>query len=500
MSLSVGVVVPNFRGGRFLRECLDSLLSQDYPNLRIIVMDGGSDDDSVEILRSYGDRICWVSEPDKGQSDAINKGLERLDTDLVGWLNSDDALLPGAVSRIVEAAQLDPLAVLFHGDLDVVDVDGNWLASSESIDLTYDLMRSGRGRTLQPGSFYRASAVKRVGGVNREFYLLMDVDLWIRLLQGGSARRVPAKLARFRVHAEAKSSEKPYRYYKETVMLGIRHERDRMLRASLRRSAQVVLHYARRSLGVNHAQQRWAIAARQRVGQLFGAALAQGRAAVSELRRSPGQRGEELPDGERLRPSESAPEAAPSGAPNRELLDFMHAYLRSGDTVFDVGAREGAYAVLAGKLVGESGRVVAFEADAAAGDRLLENVRCSAVQSVELRRVLPAADQEAASTRSLFDGTPVLGRLAIDRVGGRVLQGSLGRWAHALPVWLLEATSPQEMDVAAAALTGKGYVLAQFDPESQRLSLERARHATKNLVAVREADWEWVADRLGKQS
>lgn len=259
MSMSVGVVVPNFRGARFLRECLDSLLSQDHEALSVVVMDGGSDDGSVEILKSYGERIRWVSERDEGQADAINKGLGLLDSELVGWLNSDDVMLPGAIRKVVEAALEHPDAVLFHGDLELVDVDGKHIGTSWSKDLSFDLMRAGRCRTLQPGSIYRAEAVRRAGGISKDFYLLMDVDLWIRLLGVGDAQRIPATLAKFRVHAEAKSSQKPYRYYKETLMLGLRHERDRLPKALVRRGARIGAYQVAHLLGLDRTKQRMAL-------------------------------------------------------------------------------------------------------------------------------------------------------------------------------------------------------------------------------------------------
>lgn len=271
MSLSVGIVVPNYRGGRFLRECLDSLLAQDHKPLSVLVMDGGSDDESVEILKSYGDRIRWVSEPDEGQSDAIGKGFAVLDCDLVGWLNSDDVMLPGAVTRVVEAAVTHPDAVLFHGDLDLIDIDGKHLGTSWGRDLTFDKMRAGQCRTLQPGSVYRAEAVKKAGGMVKDFYLLMDVDLWIRLLGVGRSQRIPAKLAQFRIHPEAKSSQKPYRYYKESIKLSLVHERDRLPLALLRRSFRIGRRQVAHVLGLNRAEIRLPLRnLRERVAKWVG--------------------------------------------------------------------------------------------------------------------------------------------------------------------------------------------------------------------------------------
>lgn len=235
----IGVVVPNYNGARYLRECLDSILAQDVA-VECLVRDGGSTDESIAILREYGDRIRWISERDGGQAAAIAAGFAALDTELVGWLNSDDYLQPGALAAICTAADRHPRAVLYHGDAWRVDAGGKRIGVSRSNDLTWEIMRSGRGRTVQPGSFYRRDALERAGNVDGSFFLLMDVDLWIRLLREGPAERIRQELASFRVHADAKSSSGSVRrYYRETLRLGLRHERDRVARALLVRSARI---------------------------------------------------------------------------------------------------------------------------------------------------------------------------------------------------------------------------------------------------------------------
>lgn len=244
--LRVGIVVPSLNGARFLRECIDSILAQHYAALTCVVRDGGSSDESIEILKSYGARIEWTSERDNGQADAIDKGFSRLDgCDLVGWLNSDDVLLPHAVDSVARAARAHPTAVLFHGDVVRIDAEGTRIGTTRSMNIDYETMRRGDGRTVQPGSFYRSWAVREVGGLDSKFHLLMDVDLWIRLLSKGPAVRIPEELAQFRVHAAAKSSAAPSRYYRETLRLGFLHERDRIVRATLRRALRIGMNYLR---------------------------------------------------------------------------------------------------------------------------------------------------------------------------------------------------------------------------------------------------------------
>lgn len=247
--MDLGVVVPNRNGARWLRQCIDSILKQEVSGTRVLVMDGRSTDESVRILQGYGDRIAWVSERDEGQADAIDRGFRRLDTELVGWLNSDDELLPGSLEAVRQAATRVPDAVMYFGDVQRIDADGQYLGLSRAVDLHFDMLRRGKGKVLQPGSFYRASAVRRVGGVDKSFHALMDLDLWIRLLSLGPACRIDRPLARFRVHPDAKSGHYFPIYARETLRVGWRHERDRLLWATVRRSLRLGVHAIAKALG-----------------------------------------------------------------------------------------------------------------------------------------------------------------------------------------------------------------------------------------------------------
>lgn len=245
MPPTIGLVVPNYNGNQFLAECLDSILAQEGVTAEVLVMDGGSNDGSQETARAYGPRVRVVSQRDGGQADAIRRGFEQLDTELVGWLNSDDKLLPSALRQIVAAAEGAPKAVLFHGHLERVDGAGRLIEVATATPIDHEILRAGRGRTLQPGSFYRAWAVQACGGVDPSFHLLMDVDLWTRLTAFGPAKLVDASLAQFRVHAAAKSSQAPWKYYQELLRLGFKHERDRLGRATARRLIRVVSNQVR---------------------------------------------------------------------------------------------------------------------------------------------------------------------------------------------------------------------------------------------------------------
>ncbi|MFN8379627.1 MAG: glycosyltransferase family 2 protein, partial [Anaerolineae bacterium] len=160
----VSIVVPSYQQGRYIRDTLDSILSQDFTDLECIVMDGGSTDETVAVLQSITDpRLMWVSEPDRGQSHAINKGLARATGAILSYLNSDDLLRPGAVTAVVRYFGQHPEADLVYGDMDHVDGEG---ATFETvIAAPFDLpdTLAGRNSVNQPGTFWRREVGERVG-------------------------------------------------------------------------------------------------------------------------------------------------------------------------------------------------------------------------------------------------------------------------------------------------------------------------------------------------
>ncbi len=206
----VSIVIPSFNQGRFLPRALDSVLAQDFPAIEILVIDGGSSDDSRAILGVYGeryrDRLRWVSEPDRGQSDALNKGFRRARGAIVAWLNSDDAYAPDAVSRAFAALTAHPEVGLVYGRgqiLDSVDkVVGPFLGCER-----FCLWRLVHGLDfiLQPSTFFRRAALESVGFVDPDLHYAMDWDLWIKLAAVTEVLWLDADLAFSREYASTKT-------------------------------------------------------------------------------------------------------------------------------------------------------------------------------------------------------------------------------------------------------------------------------------------------------
>src|SRR6266566_4601538 len=195
----ISVITPSFNQACFLETCITSILSQEYPNLEYIIIDGGSTDGTVEIIKKYEEQITfWISEPDKGQSDAINKGFRKATGEIVAWLNSDDFYLSGALTAVAEAYRSLPHASFYFGDGWRVDEAGQPKCSyypDEPIFFNRDALILGVNYILQPATFINRACLNGINYLDPDLHYGMDTDLWIRLSQVAPPLRVPAWLA-----------------------------------------------------------------------------------------------------------------------------------------------------------------------------------------------------------------------------------------------------------------------------------------------------------------
>lgn len=202
----VSIVTPSYNQARYLETTIQSVLSQDYPNIEYIVMDGGSTDGSVEIIKRHADQLAfWVSEPDEGQTDAINKGFARAKGEIIAWLNSDDVYRPGAISEAVAFMQTHPDVGLVYGNADYIDGEGKIIGWFPAAETDYRRLRRGYVHIPQQAAFFRASIWRMVGPLDPSFYFAMDYDLWVRIASVAPIRYHPRTWAAFRLHGDAKS-------------------------------------------------------------------------------------------------------------------------------------------------------------------------------------------------------------------------------------------------------------------------------------------------------
>lgn len=202
----VSIVTPSFNQAQFLEETIQSILDQDYPYKEYIIIDGGSTDGSLEIIQRYADKLAfWISEPDRGQTDAINKGFARTKGEIFAWLNSDDTYLPSAVSEAVDFLSSHPDVGMVYGDANLIDEYGQVIGRFPAGQTDYQRLRRGYVHIPQQAAFFRGSLWKQVGPLDPTFFFAMDYDLWVRLARLAPLQYLPRLWANFRLHGGGKS-------------------------------------------------------------------------------------------------------------------------------------------------------------------------------------------------------------------------------------------------------------------------------------------------------
>jgi glycosyltransferase involved in cell wall biosynthesis len=213
----ITVVMPSFNQVRYIDESIRSVIEQNYPNLEFMILDGGSTDGSQGIIKRYSDQLAyWHSRLDKGQTDALIQGFERATGNLLGWVNSDDVLLPGALHHIASAYASNPKGGLFGGNYLLIDQDGRILRCKRHPSNAVWFARRGLFAVNQPGSFFKRKDYEAIGGLNANLDFVMDTDLYIRMMANGTRYvYINAYLSGFRKHAMAKTVAQASKTHRE---------------------------------------------------------------------------------------------------------------------------------------------------------------------------------------------------------------------------------------------------------------------------------------------
>lgn len=206
----ISIITPSCNQGKFIRQTIDSVLSQDYPNLEYIVIDGQSNDNTLDILKSYGNRIKWISEKDNGQTEAINKGIKMSSGEIIAYLNSDDYYLPETLFTIGNYFMTHEECMWLTGDYEIVNEKGETIQSY--ICWYKKLLRNFSSYwifcvanfIIQPSTFWRRNIVNKIGYFDDNLHYEMDYDYWLKIWKKYQLHILPYRLSAFRIHSASK--------------------------------------------------------------------------------------------------------------------------------------------------------------------------------------------------------------------------------------------------------------------------------------------------------
>ncbi|NOT06093.1 MAG: glycosyltransferase [Anaerolineales bacterium] len=221
----VSIITPSFNQARYLEATIQSVLEQDYPHIEYIIVDGGSSDGSVDVIKKYAGRLAWwVSEQDKGQTDAINKGFNRASGEILAWLNSDDTYNPGAVSAAVKYLTENPDVAMVYADCNYINEQGAVIGKFNSAQTDHRRLREGYVHIPQQTMFFRANYWQELGPLDSSFYFAMDYDLWTRIAARAPIKYLAGQMwANFRIHTSGKTTSADDRCWPEMLRV---HYRD----------------------------------------------------------------------------------------------------------------------------------------------------------------------------------------------------------------------------------------------------------------------------------
>lgn len=231
----ISIITPSFNQGRFIAQTVESVLSQGYPDLEYLVIDGGSTDETLGVLRRYGERIRWVSERDRGQSHALNKGLALATGEVLAFLNSDDCYRPGALLAVGRRFAQDQRIGWLTGKCGIIDPHGQ--ATRGAITCYKNLWLALRSRTVlhvvnyisQPATFWRRRLWEQAGAFDERLHYTMDYDYWLRLGRQTPLGVIDRYLADFRVHPGSKGGTGVVRQFAEELATARRYTRSPLL-------------------------------------------------------------------------------------------------------------------------------------------------------------------------------------------------------------------------------------------------------------------------------
>ena len=202
--MKLSIVTPSYNQGIFIQDTIESVLSQNYPDLEYLIMDGGSADITVPMLKTFGDSIIWVSEKDKGQADAVNKGIRRATGEIIGWINSDDIYYPGSFRAVMDVFENNPDINIVYGYADHIAADGSYIEDYPTEKWNYERLKE-ICFICQPTVFFRKKTAMEYNLLNAGRQYAMDYDFWLKMGKNERFYLIPQKLAGSRLYETNKT-------------------------------------------------------------------------------------------------------------------------------------------------------------------------------------------------------------------------------------------------------------------------------------------------------
>lgn len=210
--LKFSVVTPSLNQCKYIEQTIVSVLAQDYPNFEHIVTDGGSTDQTISVLEKYP-HLQWISEPDRGQSDALNKGFLKVSGDIIAWINSDDWYAPGTFTAVARFFTENPDKNIVMGDCNLIDEEGKVFDKVVNVERGFEELKQhwvGRSIPTQPAIFFRKKLLDEFGCLDESLHYAMDYDLWIRFARENRFYHLAHTAANYRFHSAAKGGSQDW--------------------------------------------------------------------------------------------------------------------------------------------------------------------------------------------------------------------------------------------------------------------------------------------------
>ncbi|SHJ76228.1 Glycosyl transferase family 2 [Arenibacter nanhaiticus] len=215
----ISIITVSYNQGQFIEDNIKSVLDQNYPNIEHIIIDAGSTDNTIDVLKKYDKHLNWVSEPDKGQSDGLNKGFKKATGKIIGWFNSDDRIAPGALHKVAEFFINKPDEIGIVGNQVIIDEHGHRLKTIESKAYSSDFLLNHAKGITQNSMFFKREVLDKIGYLNEDIHYAMDHDLFIRIAKLKTIPYLDESLGEFRIQANAKTAQGSCNFAKELISI-----------------------------------------------------------------------------------------------------------------------------------------------------------------------------------------------------------------------------------------------------------------------------------------